>query len=358
MHIPKPFVPPLNIEDLKEGGNQKAIDAIKAGIDLRAAKMAVRQLKRLDLRRTNYEYLKWVLMPLQNGYCFGAINSNTDEPIYRAVRWDTKPNLLGQLGCPPAESVGQGRTNNPGNPMFYGSAGCHSTIMELAPSLGDRLAISKWKTKANLPLITAGYTAAAFEGKAGMSRYENLPWVKNRAINSWADTDGNNLVDEFIAHEFTKFVPKGEEWRYKISAAIAQGILNAHSFGIKGAPAIEIAGILYPSTPNQGNADNVALKPEIANAQLKFVSVQYIEITKKTDEPAYFMRGLDFADSISETGAINWKGSFPSERIAGCDHSARAAGSNIEILDNKGQVVASAPFKLEWIDMEHLKPKS
>lgn len=358
MILPKPFVPSLNIEDLKNGGSQKAIDTIKAGVDMRAAKKLVRQLRRFDLRHTNFEYLKQVLMPLVNGYFIGSTTTNIAEPIYRAVKWSDKPILKSQLGCPPPERVKQGRANNPRKSMFYGSAGCHSTIMELAPIIGDHLAISKWKTKTNLPLIFAGYTAAAFKEKAGMSRYENLPWVKSYAADSLATKHGNNIVNEFIAHEFTKSVSKNEEWRYKISAAITELVLNAHSFDINEASAIELAGILYPSTPNEGNADNVALKAHIAESELEFVSVQYIEISTKTVGPTYSMRGLDFADSISETGEINWQDSFPRHRIAGTDHSARASGGNIEIVDNKGQVVASVPYKFEGLDMEHIKSPS
>ena len=358
MLLPKPFVPTLNIEDLKNGGNQKAIHTIKAGVDLRAAKELARQLRRLDLRYTNFEYLKQALMPLMNGYFIGSTATNISEPIYRAVLCHDRPTLKSELGSPPPEKVGLGRANNPGKPMFYGSTGCHSTVMELAPAIGDRLAISKWQTKANLPLIFAGYTAAAFKEKAGMSRYENLPWVNTYATESLATKHGNNIVNEFIAHEFTKLVPKGEEWRYKISAAITELTLNAHSFGINGASAIELTGILYPSTPHEGNADNVALKARIAESALEFVSVQYIEISSKTAGPTYSMRGLDFADSISEAGEINWQNSFPPHRIAGTDHTARATGDGIEILGNKGQVVVSAPYKQTEFDMEHLKAQS
>jgi len=56
------------------------------------------------------------------------------------------------------------------------------------------------------------------------------------------------------------------------------------------------------------------------------------------------MRGLDFEDSMSETGAINWQNSFPPRLIAGTDHTARYGKDKIEIVDNKNLVVGSVPY--------------
>lgn len=109
--------------------------------------------------------------------------------------------------------------------------------MELEPSQGDRLAISKWQTKTNLHLVCAGYTASALKGKAGLNRYEGLPWVRGHAANPHTARRGNGIVHEFIAHEFTKKVAESERWNYKISAAISELIINAPSFGIGTAPA-------------------------------------------------------------------------------------------------------------------------
>jgi hypothetical protein len=344
MSLNKPLRPTLNIEDLENGGNQKALDELNAGIDQKKLKKLVRHLKGLDLRYTGFEYLKSQLMPLMNGYFIGSLATNIEEPIYRAVSWSTKPNNIKQLTYPPADIAKLGRANNPENPMFYGSAGCHSTTMELAPNQGDHLAISKWRTKDNLHLVCAGYTKDAFKGKSGMNRFEQLPWVKQHAADPLSNKQGNQFVHNFLAREFTKRVQLGKEWQYKISAAISELILNAKSFGINGAPAIDLAGILYPSTPNEANADNVALKCHIADKYLEFVSVQYIEVTKKTDIPEYTMLGLDFADSLSDTGDIQWKNSFPPQLIAGTDYTAKHGEQYIEIVDNKNVVVGTIPF--------------
>ena len=283
-------------------------------------------------------------MPLLNGHIISSMATNVDEPIYRAVSWYARPTHITQLGCPPVGKVKLGRVNTPGKPMFYGSAGCYSTIMELAPIQGECLAISKWRTTASLHLITAGYTQTAFKEKTGMNRFENLPWVNQYEKNPLSHKQGNQIVHEFLAREFTKRVPAGKEWQYKITASISEAVLNAQSYGIGDAPAIEIAGILYPSTPNEANADNVALKCHIADRYLQFVSVQYVEISQKTELPIYNILGLDFADSLSDTGDIIWKSSFPAHLIAGTDHTVKYGEHSIEILDNKSNVVAGVPY--------------
>lgn len=335
---------PLHADD-ESRKRQLIIDAMSTDRDHHEVKRLVRSLRALNLRHTDFEYLKGMLPPLLHGYPISTNTTNVHEHLYRAVLWPEKPTSINQLGClPPGESVKLNRANAAGDPVFYASAGCHSTVMELAPNLNDRLAISKWRTKTNLTFICAGYTADAFNHGEGFKRIESLPWVRQRAAVPLFQKPGNQLVHEFISHEFTKRVQRNETWNYKISAAFSQSLLNAKSFGTDGAPTIEIAGIAYPSSPNEGNADNVALKREIAAEYLEFVYVQYIEIARKTDGPQYSMIGLDFADSLSANGTIEWQNAFPSDRIAGTDHTFRLFPDRVEILDNKSVVVGTLPL--------------
>lgn len=339
----KPFSR-LTLDDLQSGNHRPVFDAIKSGPERRRVNRLVRSLKSLDLQQTDFEYLKELLLPLVHAYSVPSTFTNVHEPLYRAVRLPRKQTMISELGCPPIECVNFGRANLPGNPVFYASAGCHSTIMELKPNQGDRFAISKWRTKTNLALLCVGYAPEAFKGGDGFKRLESLPWVKQWSEDSTTNKIGNQLVHSFISHEFTKRVHEREPWKYKISAALTQSLLNAYSFGIGGAPAIEIAGIAYPSAPNEGNADNVALRHSIAAKHLEFVHVQYVEISQKIDGPQYSMLGLDFADSVSVDGKIEWQNAFPSDLIPGTDHTIKHLANKVEIVDNKGVVVATAPI--------------
>jgi hypothetical protein len=333
-----------------KSGSSKVLEAIHAGLDLKKLKNLVHHVRKLHLKQTNFEYLKSILLPFVSGYFSSSTTSNIDELTYRAVRWDNKPKNKTQLSYPPACKVQLGRANIPKSPIFYASAGCHSTILELKPNQGDRLAISKWRIKKNLNLFCVGYTKKAFLGKSGMNRYEQLPWIKHYEADHLSHKLGNEFVHEFLAREFTKRVATGKEWEYKISAAISEMLMNASSFGVNGAAPVEIAGILYPSTPNEANADNLALKCSIADKYLEFVSVQYIEVFSKTDQYQYNMVGIDYADSLLENGDIEWKGSFPSHLFAGTDLTAKFDGQHLEIFDNKNIAVG----KLQYVPGEKL----
>jgi hypothetical protein len=335
---------------MKSTNSSKVLEAVNAGLDLKKLKKLVHQIRGLNLKKTNFEYLKSILMPFINGYFTSSTTSNIDELIYRAVRWENKPTHRSQLSYPPSSKVTLGRANFPKLPIFYGSAGCHSTILELEPNQGDRLTISKWSIKKSLNLICIGYTKNAFLGKSGMNRFEQLPWSKQHAADQLSNKMGNQLVHEFLAREFTKKVSNGKDWEYKISASISEMLINAHSFGVNGAPPLEIAGILYPSTPNENNADNLALKCSIADEYLEFVSVQYIEISTKIDRYQYKILGIDYADSLLENGDIEWKGSFPSNLFAGTDLIAKYDGRYLELFDNKNISVG----KLEYAEGKNL----
>lgn len=338
----------ITVKDMEAGRHQAFIQDVQSGPDLKRSKEIVRSLQRLHLETVDFDYLKLRVMHLMHAHVIASTTSNVHEPIYRAVRWSELPQNVVDLGCPPSERVPLGRANRQNSPVFYGSAGCHSTILELAPNLGDRLVISKWRTRSNLTLVCAGYSAEVLQGKSGLNRCESLPWVTQHAADSLSKKPGNQLVHRFIAREFTKTVPHDQPWRYKISAAISDVALNALSFEMLGNPRVNIAGIVYPSSPNEANADNVALKPEVATEQLEFVCVQYIEITQKTNAPAYSMHGLNFADTLSADGRIEWQNRFPENLIAGSDHTFEFLSDKVVILDNKGEVVGSALYDQQW----------
>jgi hypothetical protein len=336
----KEFKPSITLEEMKSG-KVKLGDAFKWRLSLLEIKRHIKYLKRLSLRHVDFEYLKSQLVPLIHGYILHSPETNHGEYVYRAVPWPEKPIIKTQLSYPPSSKVREfGRANVINEPLFYGSAGCHSTILELSPNAGDRLAISKWRIQKPLHLAPVGYTHRTFKGKAGVERWEEISWATQYAEDPIVQTPENQIVHEFLAREFTKNVPGGKKWEYKISAAFSEYIMKSHAFGVNGSTPIEVEGILYPSVPNQVNADNVAIKPSVVDSCLEFVSVQYVEISRKTEVPEYTMVGLDYAESLSECGDILWQGVFPSSLIAGTDHTADLENGKLVIKNNKGVIVA------------------
>ncbi len=329
---------------MKSGGSPRILEAINAGFDVKKLKKLIHQVRALHLNHTNFEYLKSILIPLLGGYFAPRMTISADEFIFRAVLWADKPKNKAQLSYPPAPIVKFGRANIPHRPMFYGNSGLQSTILELEPSQGDRFVISKWRVKKNLILTCVGYTKRAFKGKSGMNRLLEIPWVDHNDINHLSHKRGNQYCEEFLAHEFTKRVSNGKEWEYKISAAISEMLMNAKSFGINGAPPIQIAGLIYPSEPNEGNSDNVAIKCDIADQSLEFVSVQYITVFSKTDQFVYKLVGLDYANSLLENGDIEWENSFPDQIIPGTELTRKYDGKYLELFDAKGISLEKKPY--------------
>ena len=314
-------------------------EAINRRLNASDIKKHIKCLRSLSLNSSNFDYLKEQLLPLLHSYILIPPEVRVGEFIYRAVKRKDKPDAKQDLSYPPASKVQDfGRANRPQRPMFYGSAGCHCTLFELALELGDRLTITKWRVKRPMYLAPAGYSPKYFKNKFGLSRWEEISWANQYLNDPMAKTPENELVHDFLAREFTKHV--NNPHNYKMSAAFSELILDAISFGANGAATIELAGIIYPSVPNELNADNVALMPSIADSHLEFVNVQYVEITKANKRPEYSCRGLDFANSLSETGAIEWHNNFPSILGAGTDHTIDLTETgDLVIIDNKGKIV-------------------
>ena len=76
---------------MKNDHSSKVFDVINAGIDIKKLKKLIRHIRTLDLKHTNFEYLKSILVPLINSYFISSTTSNTEELIYRAVPWVKKP---------------------------------------------------------------------------------------------------------------------------------------------------------------------------------------------------------------------------------------------------------------------------
>lgn len=334
----KRIAPIFNLEDLKSG-KVEISEAMNRRLGAPDIKKHIKWLRGLSLNCSDFDFLKKQLLPLLHTYILIPPEVRVGEFIYRAVKRKEKPNTERDLSYPPAFIVENfGRANRPRRPIFYGSAGCHSTLLECTLVLGDRLAISKWRVKQPMYLAPAGYSLKYFKNKFGISRWNEISWANQYLNDPLAQTPENQLVHDFLAREFTKNVDNPHH--YKISAAFSELILDAISFEANGTAATELAGIIYPSVPNELNADNVALKPNIADSHLEFVNVQYVEIKKANQRPEYSCRGLDYASSLSDTGNIEWENKFPSFLAAGTDHTLDLIENrDFVIKDNKGKIV-------------------
>lgn len=104
----------------------------------------------------------------------------------------------------------------------------------------------------------------------------------------------NSLIHDYLA---CKFCQNGsDENYYKLTNAIARRLLKP-----------PLNGLIYPTIRMHGNADNILLKPDCAEQALKFVSVQFVEITSQ-EGFNYTTQTLDAATEFDDAGTLNWLG--------------------------------------------------
>ena len=329
----------------------------KPRLQLQELRKKIKALKRLNLRMTEIESLKANLAPILHHYVHPSPLLQPGERVFRAVPWPTRPSHKLDLGYPPANKVGYGRCNRPGEPVFYGSVDSTAAIQELATVDGQRLAVSMWRVTKPTLVASLGYSERAFT-KLGSTRWPQVWWRRNLLNDPEppaAHTRENKLIDRFLANEFTRKISNDEKWGYKLSIAIAETYL-------KGAPisdgehaaisgltdtnhtvvGVEVGGLVYPSIATNANDDNVALKCSVADTCLEFVWTHYVEVqhpNNKHDE--YSPKGLDFADRLSPSGEIQWLGQFPNHLSPGSDYRIDVNGTDLVLKDSLDRIVGT-----------------
>lgn len=210
-----------------------------------------------------------------------------------------------------------------------------------------------------MPIVSVGYSEETF-AEFGSDRWSKIWWRREHGMEPVGiQMPENKLLDKFLSKEFTRRVPKGREWQYKLSIAISEaflkgkpasmdGIAGLHAAGVtrpgETITGLEATGLVYPSIATGANDDNVALKCASADGCLELAWVQYIEIARTTDKSDEFSpRGLDFADSVSVSGEINWIGTFPNALVPGTDYRLDIADGGLVLKDSLNRVGGRFP---------------
>jgi hypothetical protein len=185
-------------------------------------------------------------------------------------------------------------------------------------SEGDELVLSYWRIKDSILVHNIGYTQFVFD-QLGAKR--SLPmWTgdwKHRRLEipdeqlvreeqaSLLSHDENGQLLEALGHAFMSNVGENEEYKYKLTVAIAEAFLK-----IIENQSQQSCGLLYPSVRMAANGDNLALKPECVDAHLEFLKAKHITIDEKKGNSITFTI-VDFADTSSQDGYLEWKGRPP-----------------------------------------------
>ncbi|MGH6933237.1 MAG: hypothetical protein ACREEE_12480 [Dongiaceae bacterium] len=117
-----------------------------------------------------------------------------------------------------------------------------------------------------------------------------------------------------LAEEFTRDVPDDQDYRYKLSVAIAERLLGEVIVAQReaGMPEdLRYAGIIYPTVAMRANADNLALLPEFVDRCLALEQVECISVDSVDADKRFTITTHDFANSFAPDGMIEWQGRGP-----------------------------------------------
>jgi hypothetical protein len=260
--------------------------------------------------------------PLLIGAFISTPILSTGTVLFRGRRFTntfnkTRGVSVRNLSYPPAEDTPLGRVNRPNRPLFYCSASQEVIYYEI-PGLseGDELVLSYWRIKDTMLVHNIGYTQFVFD-QLGAKR--PLPvWTgdwKHRRLEipdeqlvreeqaSFLSHDESGQLLEALGHAFMSNVGENEEYKYKLTVAIAEAFL----LKIVENQSQQLCGLLYPSVRMAANGDNLALKPECVDAHLEFLKAKHITIDEKKGNSITFTI-VDFATNHHKMDTWSGKG--------------------------------------------------
>ncbi len=185
--------------------------------------------------------------------------------------------LVSDCWAPPSNIVQTGRLNKAGEPLLYTTPCNYSIAVEEMKIREDQL----------FSLIV----------------YESVDTIKVAHIGirhtddnfSKEETLKQNMLQDFLSHEFTRDVGKGTEFLYKISEAIIKDYFDLP-------PSVQNAWC-YPSVAKK-NGVNVCFRPDDSKLKLKLIGV-LISYAKKVGED-YLLSPKVFAQDSSDGINLNY----------------------------------------------------
>jgi hypothetical protein len=256
--------------------------------DPAAANAAIASIRALELQGATIEEILDLLTPMFRGYRVEAPRFQPGITLFRSRICD-KPSHISALLAPPPQITPMGRVNREGNPVLYCCTSRQVPFFESRPTEGQTVTIGRWVTTAPILVNHVGYTQRAFN--ALQSSRKQAAWGPEPV------THLNEAVSDFLAETFTTIIPRGSEYRYKLSVAIAEKLFLDDLFD----------GLIYPTVAMRANADNFALKLRYANEHTQFQRAEYARIEHVRDF-AFDITVLDMATQLGADGSICWKG--------------------------------------------------
>jgi hypothetical protein len=183
----------------------------------------------------------------------------------------------------------------------------------------------------NLVLQNVGYEPENLKslGSQRTERPPHAPVIEDRR---------SAEIHHLLGDLFTEKVPADEEWRYKITIAVAERLLGGNE--------TPIGGLMYPTIAMQANADNVAIRRSFADTGLEFVRAEYRRITAIHGPLSLETDTVDVANSVQD-GALVWLGGREEWTVPGGKELLMTAEDNRWVArDQHGNIVPPDPPKV------------
>lgn len=294
------------------------------------------EVRAMDFRHVEFDTLKSLIGNAFIGMRTRAPMCDAGLIVYRGVGSDDKgkPNKRARVSYPPIKcATVWGRVTRPGQHVFYCSVARDAIPFELGLRADDYVAIGRWRSTAQLMFTQVGFNRGVLTTLGGV-----------RAAPTWTDNSVDSLseldlqIDEFFSEQFCKIVPRGDDYLYKVSVAIAEPLFrNAFTFGnvpgYTGLP--RVAGLVFPSIAMLGSADNLALLPTVADDSfcLDFIEWSYVEAS---GPDVCRLKPIDCANTFGPDGEIEWNGRPPQYTIPPGGKYTMRGSEIIEAFDAAG----------------------
>lgn len=256
----------------------------------------ISQIEKLSLDSIDEQSISMIISEMIKGYKSQVPAYKEPLTVYRARICD-KPQLISELSYPPNELVKEyGRGNVIGQSIFYCATHSSVPFYELKCEVGDKLALSTWRSKPGLVLNHIGFTEEVKEKLKSNRKLDEIYDFVNETNNF---NDLNEMVHAYLGYLFSRPIPEGEEvLYYKVTSVLANIMMQADI----------INGLIYPTVQMRGNADNILLKPEYVDKHMEFVNVEYIHINEAKDNSFSIDRVDSATAKTLQNNKITWSG--------------------------------------------------
>jgi hypothetical protein len=260
----------------------------------------ISSLERLDLKSADSSLIEQKLRMLMVGHARQCLDLNPDQIIYRGRVTEDLIAQSSEIGARDHIATENfQRANYPGRSMFYGSADVGAMLVEIEPTIGQHVLISKWKPTSTTNLNQVGFNFKLLE-QMGISTAKSP--FRSGLMPQTLDHPAIRLVDEFIAKQFIKKIT--EPYEYKITAAIANALMDFESAPEQPNRA-RIDGIIYPSFASRFLTVNLALRKSLADSLLQLIAIEQFRIEDILESGEYVLITTKVAD-VDRQGGITW----------------------------------------------------